>query len=132
MNNPKSAIDALLEDVKTVDDLTVYPITLGRYALLELVKCPMIQRNQQFNTVNMLPTFYIMTQPINMLLGYNSTNIDKLIEKATLWAEDQPVSNATRLIEELMVKFNLTEMVQPDSKSDATSKKVDAQLPTAG
>jgi hypothetical protein len=42
MNNPKSAIDALLEDVKTVDDLTVYPITLGRYALLELVKCPMI------------------------------------------------------------------------------------------
>ena len=80
----------------------------------------------------MLPTFYIMTQPINMLLGYNSTNIDKLIEKATLWAEDQPVSNATRLIEELMVKFNLTEMVQPDSKGDATSKKADAQRPTAG
>lgn len=36
-DNPKTAIDSILEADKTVKGTTVHPLTLGRYALLELV-----------------------------------------------------------------------------------------------
>ena len=44
--NPTSAIDAILEDDKEIGNngLRIYPLTLGRYALLELVKSPLITR----------------------------------------------------------------------------------------
>lgn len=41
--NPKIALDALLADnEKTVAEYRLYPITLGRYALLELVGSPLV------------------------------------------------------------------------------------------
>lgn len=36
-DNPKAAIDALLESAVQAGQLTVYPLTVARYALLELI-----------------------------------------------------------------------------------------------
>lgn len=42
MDNPKAAIDALLESTVEAGALTVYPLTVARYALLELIESPLV------------------------------------------------------------------------------------------
>lgn len=90
--NPKSAIDAILEDDKELKSgLRIFPITLGRYALLELVKSPLIDRETKFSTITLIPTFYIMTREVSELKGYNSRNIEQLESDAMEWAENQTI-----------------------------------------
>lgn len=42
MDNPKAAIDALLESTVQAGALTVHPLTVARYALLELIESPLV------------------------------------------------------------------------------------------
>ena len=46
--NPVQAVDAILENDFEVDSLTVHPLTLGRYALLELLESPFIFTSKKF------------------------------------------------------------------------------------
>ena len=87
--NPKSAVDAILEDDKKLKNgMHIFPITLGRYALLELVKSPLVDKDTQFSTIAMIPTFFIMTREVSELKGFNSRNVEELEEKAMEWAEN--------------------------------------------
>ena len=61
MNDPTSAINAILDDETTINKTTVYPITLARYALLELVDSPFISSGKDMSISNILPSLYIMT-----------------------------------------------------------------------
>ena len=121
--NPKSAIDAILEDDKELKSgLRIFPITLGRYALLELVKSPLIDRDTKFSTLSLIPTFYIMTREVSELRGYNSRNIEQLEEDAMEWAESQTISDSGELLDELLQKFNLVQRVRPDVAEDTKKK----------
>jgi hypothetical protein len=82
MDNPKSAIDALLEDEKCISDLTVKPLTLGRYALLDALESPLVSKKTSAKLINLIPTFYVMTQEWTDLAGYDTSNIDELKRKA--------------------------------------------------
>ena len=82
MDNPKSAIDALLEDEKRISDLTVKPLTLGRYALLDALESPLISMKTSTKLINLIPTFYVMTQEWTELAGYDTSNIEELKRKA--------------------------------------------------
>ena len=61
MNDPKAAINSILDDETTINHTTVYPITLARYALLELVDSPFIGSGKDMSISNILPSLYIMT-----------------------------------------------------------------------
>lgn len=89
MDNPKAAIDALLESTVNAGALKVYPLTVARYALLELIESPLvILDGRRLTVIDVIPTIYIMTTEASKLSKYNSRNLDKLKEDAFEWAED--------------------------------------------
>lgn len=62
MENPKAAIDALLESTVEAGKLKVYPLTVARYALLELVESPLVTlASGKLAVVDVIPSIYIMT-----------------------------------------------------------------------
>ena len=130
--NPKSAIDSLLESPTKIGDITVYPISLGRYALLELVESPFIVQGKKFSISNLITTFYIMTVEYKDLVGFNSRNIDKLEQTAMLWAENFNTELTSQVIDEIAYKLGLIKKVAPDGSSDTSTKKEDAQEQTVG
>lgn len=124
-DNPKAAVDSLLESTADVDGLQVYPLTLGRYALLELVESPFVNKETKFSTLALIPTFYIMTQETSKLRGYTSKNAEELVAKALEWADTKEIEDSPALVETIMAKFNLVNKVAPDSKEQDTAKKKD-------
>lgn len=121
--NPKSAIDAILEDDKELESgVRIYPITLGRYALLELVKSPLIDKDTPFSTSTLIPTFYIMTRDFTELRGFNSRNIEELEMAANEWAESQTIDASSEILNEILAKFALVNRVKPDVAEDTKKK----------
>lgn len=77
MDNPKAAIDALLESTVEAGALKVYPLTVARYALLELIDSPLVTlESGKLTVVDVLPSIYIMTQEAGSLAKYSSKNTD--------------------------------------------------------
>ena len=135
MTNPKAAIDTILEAGKKLGAEEIKPLTLGRYALLELVGSPFIDKDTKFSTMNLLPTFYVMTQDYKDLIGYNSTNIEELKQQAFEWAETKTIDDSALLVEELLRKFKLVSDVKPEdvkSEGENAGKKKEEQPQTAG
>lgn len=47
-DNPKTALDTILAAENTTANMKIYPMTIARYALLELVGSPLIS-NKEFD-----------------------------------------------------------------------------------
>ena len=118
MNDPKAAINSILDDETTIKSTTVYPITLARYALLELVDSPFIGSGKDMSISNLLPSLYIMTHDKSSLKGITSRNIDSLYEKATEWADDMGIDEIPEIIQEVIEKVNELMKTSPTSGQD--------------
>ena len=123
MTNPETAINTILATEKTIDNVTIHPITLARYALLELVESPFVTPDTKFSISNLLPSFYIMCVPIDMLKGINSKNLDKLNEQALAWAETLPSKAIDKLIPAIMEELGLIKKVSPNTGDDEQGKE---------
>lgn len=131
IQNPKSAIDSILEDDINVQDLTVYPITLARYALLDYIQSPFIHKTE-FDMLSVITSLYVMCNDKQVLKVYNTSNIDKLKEDAYEWADDLTPDIISKLTSKVIEKMQLLNKVAPDSMEDKSSKKEDASQQTAG
>ena len=123
MTNPETAINTILATEKTIDDVTIHPITLARYALLELIESPFVTPGKKFSISNLVPSFYIMCVPIEMLKGISSKNLDKLNEQALDWAETLPNTVIDKLIPEIMEALGLIKKVSPNTGDDEQGKE---------
>ena len=128
MENPKIAIEAIVDGEKIIgkDDLKVYPISIGRYALLELVDSPFVAKDKDFTLYNLVPTFYIMCNPKENLKGYTRKNIETLVEKSLEWAEDFDTSIVSKLIDDVAESLGLLKKVQPQASEKAGESKKDS------
>jgi len=89
MANPKIAIEAILADrEKTVKDYRLYPITLGRYALLEAVGSPMVDTSKKFTMLNVIPTLFVCMNDIQALKKYGAGDVEALKADAMAWSEE--------------------------------------------
>ena len=125
MENPKAAIDALLESAVQAGRLTVYPLTVARYALLELIESPLVVVNPEtkLTTVDVIPTIYVMTQPAKDLSRYNSKNLDKLKEDAFEWAEDGVTAASVPMVINMLAQKLLDlRRVAPEAVEDSKKK----------
>ena len=122
MNDPKAAINSILDDETTINSTTVYPITLARYALLELVDSPFIGSGKDMSISNILPSLYIMTHENSQIKGITSRNIDKLYDKATEWADGMGIDEIPAIIKEVIDKVNELMKVAPTSGQDDDDK----------
>lgn len=125
MNDPKVAVDAILENEFEIDGLKIYPITLGRYALLEILKSPFIYSDIQFQVSTMLPSIFVMTQDIKELSKYNSDNINELKSKSMIWAEEKDIKNVDKIIEAVIKRMKQLNEVSPQSSEEDKKKAKD-------
>jgi len=131
MENPKAAIDALLESAVQAGRLTVYPLTVARYALLELIESPLVVVNLEtkLTTLDVIPTIYVMTQPARALSKYSSKNIGELKEDAFEWAEDGvTAASVPTVINMLAQKLLDLRRVAPETVEDSKKKPDQSQL----
>lgn len=126
MDNPKLAIEAIVDGEKKIGEVIVYPITIGRYALLELVESPFVVKDREFTIYNLVPTFYIMCNPKEMLKGYTRNNISQLIEKSLEWAEDFDTTIVSSLIDDIAETLGLMKKVQPQNPENVGESKKDS------
>ena len=122
MTNPKTAVDAILDSENKIDGITIYPMTLARYALLELVESPFVTPNVKFTISNLVPSFFICCSPIDQLKGINSKNIDQLNDRALEWAETLPQTAIDKLIPTIMESLGLINKIAPNSGEDPSKK----------
>ena len=123
MTNPETAINTILATEKTIEDITIHPVTLARYALLELVESPFVTPGKKFSISNLVPSFYIMCVPIEMLEGIISKNLDKLNEQALAWAETLPSKVIDKLIPAIMEELGLIKKVSQNNGDDEQGKE---------
>ena len=122
MTNPKTAVDAILDSENKIDGITIYPMTLARYALLELVESPFVTPNVKFSISNLVPSFFICCSPIDQLKGINSKNIDQLNDRALEWAETLPQTAIDKLIPAIMESLGLINKITPQNGDDQSKK----------
>ena len=125
MTDPIKAIDATLSPAKDVEDIKVYPITLARYALLELVKSPFVTASKDFTTIAMIPTIYVCCADTAQLRKYNSSNIDELKQDAIAFADNIDPKKLGTLIKELDSRVRQLLDVAPQTPEDGNVKKTE-------
>lgn len=132
--NPKAAIDALLESAVQAGRLTVYPLTVARYALLELIDSPLVcvDKGSKLNVFDVIPTVFVMTQPAAQLSKYNSQTLDRLRADAFEWAEDELTASSVPMVVNMLAQKLLDlRRIAPEIVVDS-KKKAEATQPTAG
>ena len=125
MTDPIKAIDAALSPAKDVEDIKVYPITLARYALLELVKSPFVTASKDFTTIAMIPTIYVCCAETTALKKYNSSNIDELKQDAIAFADNIDPKKLGTLVKELDSRVRQLLDVAPQIPEDGNVKKTE-------
>ena len=123
MTNPETAINTILATEKTIDNVTIHPITLARYALLELVESPFVTPGKKFTINNLVPSFFICCAKSEDLKGINSKNLDVLNQRAMEWAETLPNTVIDKLITEIMEALGLIKKVSPNAGDDDQGKE---------
>lgn len=123
MTNPETAINTILATEKTIDDVTIHPITLARYALLELIESPFVTQGKKFTINNLVPSFFICCAKSEDLKGINSKNLDVLNQRAMEWAETLPNTVIDKLIPEIMEALGIIKKVSPNTGDDEQGKE---------
>lgn len=130
--NPKVALDALLESTTVVGRVEVHPLTVARYALLELAKSPLVNYGMKLDALTAIPSVYIMAMPARKLSKYSSRNIEQLKEDAFEWAEDAIVLDSVgKVLDALAQKLLDLRRLMPEAVVD-DKKKLDGSRATAG
>lgn len=125
MADPKIAVDTILETEADVSGVTVYPLTIARYGLLELLDSPLVDPTKRFSILEAIPAAYVMTQPISALKKWSSKNVEELreaaLEASETWTQDQ-LGQIFNLVMEKIARVSKV-APQGDDDEDGTKKK---------
>lgn len=124
MSNPKTTIDTILTNEETTEKFHIYPLTIGRQALLELIKSPYIYPIEDYSLMSLLPTFYVMLMNKEELKKYNSKNIDNLYEDAIQYFDnDKFNADDLKIVSEYIIDgLGILNKVAPEDTSGKTDK----------
>lgn len=123
MENPKTAIDALLDNDVEAGGITIRKVTAGRYALLELVESPFVDFSKKFTVANIIPSLFICERPAEDLRKYNAKNIEKLEEDAMAWAETIDIDKLGPAVDLVLEQFKDIMKIAPGTGSAEDGKK---------
>ena len=127
MNNPKVVLEQIVdsEENKSEKVIGINPLTISRYAYLELIESPFLSTQKKFDMQNIIASAYIMVQPTSALKKYKSNNIDDLINDALDWADENlEFDDISKLIEAIINQITKLNKVAPTSgdNSDVTDE----------
>lgn len=132
MDNPKATIESLLESEKTLDGIMIYPITLARYGLLEIIESPFVTKDKLFNVINLIPSLYVMSMPIDTLKKYSLRNINDLFEDSVIWSETLQPYQIEKAIKEIDAKLKTMFTVSPETSTSESETHKGKKVQTAG
>ena len=121
MNNPKVVLEQIVdsEENKSEKVIGINPLTISRYAYLELIESPFLSTQKKFDMQNIISSAYIMVQPTAVLKKYKSNNIDDLINDALDWADaNLEFDDISKLIEAIINQITKLNKVAPTSGND--------------
>lgn len=132
MSDPKIVIENVLDNNGTkteTNKIQIYPISITRYAFLELLNSPFLNPEISFGISNIIPTAYVFCSTSENLRKYTSRDIDKLISDSYAWADDNLTLDDTpeliKNITDQMMKLNKAapNSVSSDVTIDQGNKK---------
>lgn len=117
MTNPEKALDAILDGERKAGGLTVKPLTLARYALLEKIKSPIL--TGEGDMTGLIESIYVMSAPVEDLAG---RDVGEIKRDACVWADSLPLGALDQAV--LAVQASLGDMayLAPDGKDDCKKK----------
>lgn len=91
-DNPKLVLTQIVgngeTDVGKGDNVVhVYPLTIARYAFLELLDSPFINPERKFELNSVIPAAFVMSHTPRELRKYNSKNLSDLVADSLEWAD---------------------------------------------
>lgn len=124
MSNPHIAIEAILADrEREVGEYRLYPLTIGRYALLEAVGSPLTDPNAKFTMMNILPTLYVCMNDVQTLKKYGPGDVQKLREDAMAWGEESvKAEDASELVSKILEELLNVNKAAPVTSDDGSKK----------
>lgn len=119
--DPKLVIESITDNEVEVGEskIAVYPISIRRYALLEILNSPFLNPEVKFEINSVIPTAYVFTHTNDQLKKFNSNNKDVLEAVAYDWADaNLKLGDISQLIAEIVNQMNKLNEAAPDSAND--------------
>ena len=111
--DPKIVVENVIDSNGTKTDtnkIDIYPVTITRYAFLEMIDSPFLNPEVKFGISTVIPTAYVFCSTSEKLRKYTSKDIDKLISDAYAWADEKLTLDDTpeliKNITDQMMKLN--------------------------
>ena len=111
--DPKIVVENIIDSNGTKTDtnkIDIYPVTITRYAFLEMIDSPFLNPEVKFGISTVIPTAYVFCSTSEKLRKYTSKDIDKLISDAYAWADEKLTLDDTpeliKNITDQMMKLN--------------------------
>lgn len=121
---PQLVADALLKAEDKINDaISVFPITIRRYALLELLESPFIDTTKKFTVSSLIPTAYVVCTKNENLKKYNAKTIDELISDAMDWSECLSMNDIPKITEVVSQEFLKLNTAAPEQGANEPVKK---------
>ena len=114
--NPRKAMAALIPPGQAV----IRPMTLGVYAALERIGSPLITGQDAKDTLELLPSLYILTHDPREVFRGN------ILDLALQWADTQPVETVAAIKEAALGEIRAMLDVSPQLDDDRPKKKTTA------
>lgn len=121
MSNPKSSIEALFP--KPIDcgfGVSVYPLTLAHYALLEKINSYLVSGDHTPDAIEVIRTLYICTHSAKDVMS----NFGELDYLAFEWAENLPPRLNTDIVSAIRQQIVAMRKVAPIVDDGNSKKKV--------
>lgn len=120
---PAIVADSIVNDNKNNSNISIFKMTIRRYAWLELLDSPFINPESQFNIANLLPTAYVMCISKEELKKYKTSDVEKLKEDAMDWGEQFSLKDMPDIVQ--AISKNLKDMndAAPSESSAGNPKK---------
>ena len=127
MDNPKLVLQQVIDngesDVGKDNNIVhVYPLTIARYAFLELLDSPFINPEKKFELNSVIPAAFVMSHTTKDLRKYNSKNLDTLVADSLEWADDElKLEDVPELIKAIVSQLQALNKAAPAQDSAANS-----------
>ena len=129
MENPKTVVDAILNEGKTNDisiDIKSYPMTIRRYAFLEKIDSPFLNPDVKFSVNTILPSLYVAcsdNETLRKYAAYKQSDIDKLYNDAYEWSDNIQIDFIPQLITSVTDQLLEMNKVSPTQRESDPAKK---------
>lgn len=122
--NPTKGVAALLpRTIEVGGGYAVRPLSLGMYAILERIKSPMLVKGKSPDTLEMVPTLYVLTHdPMDSLSG-------NLFEKSVAWADGVDPKMLVRIRDAAIRQIaGMTDVIPEASPKKKRSQRLDRRI----